>query len=329
MKNKVNSVYDILKIILSIMIVLIHSGVLVNILYPWLRIAVPLFFIMSSYFLFSKLNKESDEKKKKEIVKAFILRNLKLYLIWFIILLPITLDYHKYFINFSLIKGIGYLIRDYLFSSTFFTSWFIMALIEGAIIIYYCSKKINTKILFAISFIVYAFIVITCTYTFIPSLNITKYLRYAIMYPQNSFLVSLIWIMIGKMFADNKINYSSKLNTIILIVSLILLFMEWFFIKEKTIDVTRDCYFMLIPVSISIYYFVLKIKPFYFSQSIFIRKISTVMYVSHKSIIFILMNYLMMDNSWLVIMITITSSILLTVIINFLSKKITFMKNAY
>ncbi len=54
--KKVNSVYDLLKIVLSIMIVLIHTKILPNILYPWLRIAVPLFFVMSSYFLFSKLN---------------------------------------------------------------------------------------------------------------------------------------------------------------------------------------------------------------------------------------------------------------------------------
>lgn len=43
MKNKVNSVFDVLKIILALMVVFLHGKVLLNEIYPWVRIAVPLF----------------------------------------------------------------------------------------------------------------------------------------------------------------------------------------------------------------------------------------------------------------------------------------------
>ena len=63
MKN--NDTFDILKYILSFMIIAIHTGGgYARALYPWLRIAVPLFFMISAYLLFSKYVKQSFENKK-------------------------------------------------------------------------------------------------------------------------------------------------------------------------------------------------------------------------------------------------------------------------
>ena len=331
MKNKVNSVYDILKIILAIMVVLIHGNIFPNILYPWLRIAVPLFFVMSSYFLFSKLNKEKDNQKKKIIIKSFVLRNLKLYLIWFIILLPITLEIKKYFVDYSFFKGLIILLRDFIFSSTFCSSWFIIALIEGCIILYFCSKKISNKLLLIGSFVIYLFITIISTYTFIiPDNKIIYYFKMIIPAPCNSFLVSFMWMMIGKMFAEKKINYGYKTNTIIFIISGILLFIEWIFVKNKTNIFTFDCYILLIPFVISIYWFVSNIKPFYYEYSIMLRNISTVMYTTHKSIIYIFNNYIVIGNKYVVFILVILSCILLTFNVNYLSKYwLKFLKNAY
>ena len=47
-------VFDAVKFTLSILIVLLHSGTVPEILLPVVRTAVPLFFIISSYLLFSK-----------------------------------------------------------------------------------------------------------------------------------------------------------------------------------------------------------------------------------------------------------------------------------
>ena len=86
--------YDFLKFFLSLLVLAIHSALYPMILYPWLRIAVPLFFIMSSYFVFSKLCTASADAQK-DVLKMFIGRNIKLYLCWFILLLPITIYIRK------------------------------------------------------------------------------------------------------------------------------------------------------------------------------------------------------------------------------------------
>ena len=61
---KKSDILDLTKYILSFMIVAIHLELWPNILYPWLRLAVPLFFMISSYILFSKLNVTNEETKK-------------------------------------------------------------------------------------------------------------------------------------------------------------------------------------------------------------------------------------------------------------------------
>ena len=47
-------IFDIVKFVLIIFIVSLHSGIVPDLLIPVVRTAVPLFFIISSYLLFSK-----------------------------------------------------------------------------------------------------------------------------------------------------------------------------------------------------------------------------------------------------------------------------------
>ena len=61
-------ILDLTKIVLAFMVVAIHSFLFPEQLYPWLRLAVPLFFIISSFLLFKRMNNRS-ENEKKEIVK--------------------------------------------------------------------------------------------------------------------------------------------------------------------------------------------------------------------------------------------------------------------
>ena len=57
MVNKTNyDILDLAKFIFSLMILAIHTSLFPKILYPWLRIAVPMFFIISSFLLFKKIN---------------------------------------------------------------------------------------------------------------------------------------------------------------------------------------------------------------------------------------------------------------------------------
>lgn len=89
-----NNLLDLVKYILSLLVFSIHvnpfGGEYGELRYPFARIAVPLFFIMSSYFLFGKLQRAENPHQKNTILKKFIKRNLILYFTWFLLLFWIT-----------------------------------------------------------------------------------------------------------------------------------------------------------------------------------------------------------------------------------------------
>ena len=159
--------YDLLKYILSIMVVAIHSTLYPETLFPWLRIAVPLFFIMSSYFLFSQLD-YPDTAKQKKILGKYILRNIKLYAFWFTILLPITLYLRRdiYLSGNILLRFIKFL-RNLFLGSTFVASWYITASIIGIYIIFYMSKKFPNFIICIIASVTFMIITFWSSYQFL------------------------------------------------------------------------------------------------------------------------------------------------------------------
>lgn len=86
---------DIAKFVLSILVVAIHTKPLGEynfVIEPIIRLAVPLFFALSSYLFFYQVN----NNKSPGAITKFIIRIYKLYLSWFIIFFPLTL-----FINYS------------------------------------------------------------------------------------------------------------------------------------------------------------------------------------------------------------------------------------
>lgn len=151
--RKNNSVFDIFRLILCVLVVCIHTSFLSNILYPWLRLTVPLFFIMSSYFFFEKINNIEETEQKSIILKKYVIRNLQLYAFWFVVLLPITLKLRDYFED-GILTGMFNIIRAFLFSSTFRASWFIMALIIATVVVCWLSKFLSNKVMLVISFII-------------------------------------------------------------------------------------------------------------------------------------------------------------------------------
>ena len=145
--------YDLLKLILSILIVLLHTRPLPSLLVPILRTAVPLFFIMSAFFFFNKI-KQQAWSKQILLLKRFTKRNLRLYLFWFIVLFPVTLSRHSWFES-GLMLGIIRMIRSFLFGSTFAASWFIMALVISVSIVTIASKCVSNWWIASCSLILY------------------------------------------------------------------------------------------------------------------------------------------------------------------------------
>ena len=100
MKLKCSGSIDLSKWILSLMVVAIHvapaRGFWYEMMIPVLRLAVPLFFMISGYLLFIRM-KELDHDKQNEAVIKYLFRILKLYFAWMILLFPVTVWNRKYF----------------------------------------------------------------------------------------------------------------------------------------------------------------------------------------------------------------------------------------
>lgn len=198
-----NKNIDVLKFVMAIMIVMIHSNVLFN--FPLLRCAVPLFFIISSYLFFKKIKNVSCEDAKGIYIN-FLKRASKLYFFWFIVLLP-------YLIITTLLMGdiivfIEFLPINIIFRSTFPASWYISAYIIGISIVY--KFRNHSLVLLIISIICYIsccaetnyanlFYNITFVKKFFANQNLifVSYIKELYL----SFPAGLIFIWFGKMLA--------------------------------------------------------------------------------------------------------------------------------
>lgn len=108
------------------------------------RIAVPLFIMITGYYLLDK--SLEDSKRLKDYTKKI----LKIYLFCIILYLPINIYMGK-FSNLNLMQ----IIKDLLINGTFYHLWYFPAIILGLWITYYLLKKFGFKYTFLITIILY------------------------------------------------------------------------------------------------------------------------------------------------------------------------------
>lgn len=107
---------DAAKFVLSILVVAIHSypfdgyAVFFN---PILRTAVPLFFLISSYFFFNHHKYLSDLEERVLHIEKYVSRNLRLYLFWMLVFLMPTIRYRQWFSN-GILNGLVLWTRSFL-----------------------------------------------------------------------------------------------------------------------------------------------------------------------------------------------------------------------
>ena len=259
-------IFDLLKIILSFMVVAIHTELLPNILYPWLRLAVPLFFLISSYLLYTKI-KNNPSENKKTIITNYIFRLLKMYLFWFIALIPFTIYVRRHWFDNGLTIGILNVILKPFMGSTFIASWYITASIIGTIIVDKLLSKVNYRILIVLFLIAYLICCCASSYSFlfqkISFLSSQK--KYiSIIEPNCSFIVSLIYILFGKIICEDKFRINRKTNLVLIILCSILLYIEWRIVWNLTEKNNYDCYLMIAPLCILFFNYIKSILHFYF-----------------------------------------------------------------
>lgn len=269
---------DILKYLMSVMIIMIHVGYSFEI--PILRSAVPIFFIISSYFFFKKIDKVSSHEQNK-IWVSFIKRASKLYLFWFIVLLPVTIVERKWYQE-DVINIIENLVRGLTIGSTFLASWYISAYIIGISLIYKF-RKYRTITGF-VSFCCYILCAISSNYYYLFDCQIFSWGGVNIF---NSFFVGLIFIYIGMILAE-KTNQSEAIGIVGTIIGIFLLTIENYFIVKYNLRKADDCYFSLLLLSPSIFVLFNSLPDTIHFDTKYIRNLSTIYYCSHYSLIVVI-----------------------------------------
>lgn len=278
---------DVLKIVMCVMVVAIHTVVYPGIVSPILRCAVPMFFMISSYFFFTKYDDIANRDKRPDILKRYIKRNFQLYLFWGVVLLPFTVIIREWYEG-DFLYIVFRIMRSFFFSSTFPVSWYIMASIIGVPLIILLGKYLSNTALLVLSLLAYLICCLTSNYANIYDGTVVElfYNGYKNIFsePYNSYPVSLLWIQLGRIIANNygrlsKLNMSGLL--VGLFVSWVLLYVEYFVTRYYNYFAhADDCYVMLVPVCFLMmiifgrYKSELQAKPY-------LRKASTIIFCCH------------------------------------------------
>lgn len=285
-----NEGFDLVKGLLAVMVVSIHTVFWTKIpaisfvTTPIVRTAVPIFFLFSGYFFFRGLNSRPQQDHLKTL-KTAVLRYISLYIIWFIPTLPVTLHTTNYFAH-GWQPGLRLFINNLLFGETFFASWYIMALILGVPIIFGLSRLMGNKMLLMITLALNYFAVILSNYglTSLGRSLQSWVLTWPItITPALSFLVGLVWIVIGKMFADGDLDSLVRHRSLYWAVpAVVLLYGEKLLTHVFHTSAYNDAFFMLIPVCTLLFGWILSTQwtvPGYKTM----RAFSTIAYCFHGS----------------------------------------------
>ena len=279
---------DFLKFAMCVLIINLHTAK-IGVLLPILRCAVPIFFMISSYFFFKKYDREKNVSQQNVLLKRYVKRNLQLYLFWAVLFFPFIIFLRKWF-DSGVLLGLVRMCRAFLFSSTFPASWYIIASVLGVTFFSIMGRYFSNRSLLIFSVCAYVFCCITSNYgaLFIKGSFAQFYEQYQtyLSVPYNSFPVSFIWIGLGRYIAKKE-QELSKLNIVFLQrmlgLSFILLYAEYWMINHFGWEYTNDCYFMLVPTCFLALVLFCR-YDYNLPQNLFLRKTSTIAYCSHLTI---------------------------------------------
>ena len=290
MTKKKYAMIDIAKYISALLVVCIHTFPFYEISETlntyWIqticRIAVPFFFTTSGFFFFRKWSNDKETNKKN--VKHYLLRLLKIYLIWTVIYLPYSIyDYTRD--GFSIMNIISY-IRDLVLNGSYYHLWFLPALMTATLIVCFVYSKKGLMTTLKLSLILYIFgyfinvyapvweqiPVLSCFYAFFTKVFTTA---------RNGFFFGPLFVSIGLLLSKTR-RLPVKVNGIGFGISFILLVIEVTIYRFT--GILRDLTSMYLSLIPAVYFFVnwmLTIKKPYKDTYLTLRNESLLIYTSH------------------------------------------------
>lgn len=163
MIKKQYATIDILKFICALLVICIHTSPFLDVsgeidffvVQILGRVAVPFFFIISGFFVFSHLDysKSWNDEVNLAYIKKYLLRIFKIYLLWTIIYLPLSI-WNGYKDGFTITYVIRY-IRDFFINGSYYHLWYLPGLIFSSAFVYFLLLKFGKKKTFFTVLILY------------------------------------------------------------------------------------------------------------------------------------------------------------------------------
>lgn len=266
------------------------------------RLAVPLFFLISGFFFFSK-----------PVTLPRVLHTVKRLLILYVI-------YSAFFTLLRLILKTPLSLDDlyvFLFRGGFYHLWFLVALITGIVLTATLQAFMKKWAILAIAAVLYILGLMLGTYypvfaSFQPIASLYDLLNVNQYGVRNGFFYGFLFVANGLALAKIKRLPSFKLSIALMLLTTGMLFAETWIAVVLLKSTSRIQWLSCIPVTFFMMLCLLQLKNIRFDTR-FIRKTATFIYLIHPAFIFILKTY--MSPGLLMFTITFIASLLLAVLI--------------
>lgn len=219
----------------------------VSFVHALLRPAVPVFFLISSFLLFRKIELDPDNKWKH--VGSFCLRLLYLYLFWYALGLPLTIkDIVGYASQGDTYNLIRYVVIT-LWKGAPRGYWFLASLASCSALVALIKSKKSLTIITVVAGILFSYGCLNAAYFGVFSLSddpVSKALLTVGNYMELSycFLEALLFVCLGKIFALHG-PFKIKGNIVFIVLSFLLMIGELFLTLYSRLFVYPDAYFLL------------------------------------------------------------------------------------
>ncbi len=266
-----NSAIDLSKFVMAVFVVAIHvrpfSGKLAFLVDDCItRLANPLFFTISSYFLFYGLEKgrvkEGSKKWNAKALLPFIKRILILYTVWFMLNLP----NFKWQIMFNGMEMLPIrLFQAYFLSGPFDTAlWFLPALLWGGLLTFLIGRASKPQVAFAVGFLLHLLSLFDGDYhVFVENMawfeNLVDMFEMIFLWLANGFTYGLCYCALGACIAVENVRRDEQFRErkkecrmrfgAWMLLFLVLYVVECVLIKWRQLGEGFGAQFMMIPFS--------------------------------------------------------------------------------
>lgn len=249
------------------------------------KLAVPFFFVVAGYFLFTKIGK-SNEKKK--VVIEYIKRIAILYIIWSIIYLPFNiLEYKGESVTGFLVKYA----HDFFVVGSYFQLWYLLALIVAVLLVagllYF---NVNEYIILAIGILLFIAGCLTQSWyglikplqTTLPGLwECLKTLKSFFVTARNGIFEGFAFVAIGMVIAKKRKEITLKKSIIGFVASLGLIVIEYLVVTKLHFQKFNMLYISLLPAAFFAFFVFFNIKCNKVKLGLYLRRMSTIIYLIH------------------------------------------------